>query len=117
MPLAALLRKPTEQWGDATVVKEYLSVDVFAAQLTSIDAAPSADATAIAGPSLRGSLKLVLARLSVGSQNTAVPAETPAFGGSTRSGSSRSAKVAPSDVSFGPLGMLMFLLLALQIWA
>ena len=38
--------------------------NVFATQLTSIDAAPSADAAAATEPLLRGRLKLVLARLS-----------------------------------------------------
>ena len=43
LPLQALLRKGTERVGAATVSKEYLSVDVLDTQLTTIDAAPSAD--------------------------------------------------------------------------
>lgn len=44
VPLAALLKKGTERVGAASVTKEYLSVDVLDTALTSIDAAPSADA-------------------------------------------------------------------------
>ena len=66
VPLAALLRRGQERVGAASVVKEYLSVEVIDTALNSIEAAPSADAPAVVEPMLRGKLKLVLARLTVG---------------------------------------------------
>ena len=69
VPLAALLKKGDERVGAASVTKEYLTVDVLDTALTTIDAAPSADAEAVVTPALRGKLKLVIARLS-----SAVPA-------------------------------------------
>ena len=97
VPLAALLRKGTEQVGNAAVCKEYIAVDVLATQLTSIDAAPSADAVATAAPVLRGRLKLVLARLSAAANK----ASGSGAGGSRTSGraSGRNAKVAPAELS------------------
>ena len=68
VPLAGLLRKSTEKLGHASMVKEYMSVDFFATQLTSVDTSPSVDATATTEPLLRGRLKLVLARLSAGTR-------------------------------------------------
>ena len=65
VPLAALLRAGTEQVGNASTVKEYLTADVFATTLTSIDAAPPTDAAEPPPPLRRGVLKLVLARFSV----------------------------------------------------
>ena len=68
VPLAGLLRKSTEKLGHASMTKEYMCVDVFATQLTSIDTAPSIDVAAATEPLLRGRLKLVLARLSAGTR-------------------------------------------------
>ena len=73
VPLASLLRKGTERVGAASVTKEYLSVDVLDTALTTIDAAPSADAQAVVAPALKGKLKLVIARLS-----SALPPPSPA---------------------------------------
>eukprot|EP00965_Chrysotila_dentata_P073764 2436656-Pleurochrysis_carterae.AAC.1 len=66
VPLSALLRRGSEKRGHASTVREYVSADVVATALTSIDAAPLVDPLAPSPPQLRGTLKLVLARLSVG---------------------------------------------------
>ena len=47
VPLAALLRRGNEKVGASNLCKEYLTVDVLDTALTSIDAAPSADAEAV----------------------------------------------------------------------
>jgi len=95
VPLAALLRKSNEQVGNAGVVKEYLSVDLLATQLTSIDAAPSADAAIVAAPLSRGKLKLVIARLSVEKSATSHRPK----GSTVGRGQSRSTKVLPVDAT------------------
>ena len=71
VPLSALLRRATEKVGNAATVKEYLTCDVVETRLTSIDAAPSADAAALTPPLLKGRIKLVLARLSAGTRRAA----------------------------------------------
>ena len=84
VPLAALLKKGTERVGAASVTKEYLSVDVLDTALTTIDAAPSADAEAVVTPALRGKLKLVVARLSAAVPSAVAKSSALARGSAVR---------------------------------
>eukprot|EP00967_Tisochrysis_lutea_P104920 scaffold159588_cov26-Tisochrysis_lutea.AAC.1 len=70
---------PWEGVGNASTVKEYLTVDVIETRLTSIDAAPSADSAALTPPIVKGQLKLVLARLTAATRRSPAGGPRPDF--------------------------------------